>query len=129
MRVMARSSQAACQAFFTVRRPGRAPTRRSTALRLTRMARTGSRSKGWMGFRAWAAGSTPPAAPGPAASVGESTGLATLMCTSGNDAIRMGWNQAFPWTGCRPFLDAGPGLSTGGADAEAGPRARRFNNS
>src|SRR2546425_11117438 len=51
MQVMARSSQAACHSFFTVRRVGMVAARRSTALRLTLIARTRSRSKGTPGLR------------------------------------------------------------------------------
>src|SRR5512145_1426984 len=46
MRVMARSSHAACHSFFTVRRVGIVAARRSAALRFTRTARTRSRSNG-----------------------------------------------------------------------------------
>ena len=55
MQVMARSSQAACHSFFTVRRVGRVAARRSTALRFTRTASTQSRSSGMPGLRAIAA--------------------------------------------------------------------------
>ena len=47
----ARSSQAACQSFLTVRRFGRVSARRSTALRLTRTDATQSASNAQPGFR------------------------------------------------------------------------------
>src|SRR5213075_3563054 len=46
MQVIARSSQAACHSFFTVRRVGIVAARRSTALRFTRRLRMTSRSSG-----------------------------------------------------------------------------------
>src|SRR5256885_16594522 len=51
MQVIARSSQAACHSFFTVRRVGIVAARRSTALRLTRRPRMTSRSSGTPGLR------------------------------------------------------------------------------
>src|SRR5689334_18875072 len=54
---MARSSHAACHSFFTVRRVGMVAARRSTALRLTRIVRTMSRSSDMPGFRStWSFG-------------------------------------------------------------------------
>src|SRR5438045_7264181 len=46
MQVIARSSQAACHSFFTVRRVGMVAARRSTALRFTRSPAMTSRSSG-----------------------------------------------------------------------------------
>src|SRR5205807_3850197 len=51
MQVMARSNQAACHSFLTVRRVGMVAARRSTALRLMCRARTRSRSRGMPGLR------------------------------------------------------------------------------
>src|SRR5688572_17981142 len=51
MQVIARSSQAACHSFLTVRLVGIVAARRSTALRLTRSARMTSRSSGIPGLR------------------------------------------------------------------------------
>jgi hypothetical protein len=48
--VIARSNHAACHSFFTVRRVGIVAARRSTALRLTRIARTTSKSSAMPGF-------------------------------------------------------------------------------
>ena len=49
--MMARSSQAACHSFFTVRRVASVAARRSTALRLIRTSSTQPRSSGMPGFR------------------------------------------------------------------------------
>ena len=51
IRVMARSSQPACQAVLTERRVGIVAARRSTALRLIRMSLIQPRSSGIPGFR------------------------------------------------------------------------------
>ena len=51
IRVTARSSQAACHSFLTVRRPRSVAVRRSTALRFTRTSSTRSSSRGVPGFR------------------------------------------------------------------------------
>src|SRR6266446_6973153 len=78
MHVMARSSQAACHSFLTVRRVGMVAARRSTALRLMRTARTRSRSRGipglrsgWVNTRSARSGETA-AGVAPAAGVGRS---------------------------------------------------------
>src|SRR2546427_9403734 len=74
--VTARSSQAACHSFLTVRRVGMVAARRSTALRLMRRARTRSRSRripglrsGWVNTRSARSGETAAGA-APAAGVG-----------------------------------------------------------
>ena len=51
MSVIARSNQAACHSFLTVRRVGMVAARRSTALRFTWICRIASRSNGIPGLR------------------------------------------------------------------------------
>src|SRR5690606_4730152 len=62
IRVMALSSQAACHAFFTLRRVVRVAVRRSTALRLTRAPCTQSSSRAVPGLRGSGAKGGPAAA-------------------------------------------------------------------
>src|SRR5947209_5029212 len=79
MHVTARSSQAACHSFLTVRRVGIVAARRSTALRFTRTARTQSRSSGTPALRVL----------GAAAGAGRSAGRAGARGSSAVSYLRL----------------------------------------